>query len=342
MFLDIFYPVFRALVAFILLLQPVSSGPVQEQEYLYLGAEQILELPSLAKVSCEQNCPFGPGFWDPSVSYLSGAAAAVVPYGGVDTLMVCGLRNNLKGCYVWRKTGWELSDTLFKGNAVASSKLADGRWLVTGGFWRYDTFYGDVLSTARMYSEADGWVDFSSLPATRYHHCQVTVGNAVYVIGGYETPYPEPGSSGPQSSVFILSDAQEWVKGESLPTPLSRHACAVMGTKIYVLGGHDGNSYETSVVYVLDTSTPDGSWETGPELPVQLAWAQTFVYEGTLYLLGGRDGQTDGGRDDHNTDVYTLAHDAQSWSVVPGSNITDNRFTFPAPFITNDAMHCNQ
>jgi len=332
MFLDIFYPVCRALAAILFLLQPVSSGPVQEKEYLYLGPDQILELPSLAQVPCEQNCPFGP--WTPSSSYLSGAAAAVVPYDGVDTLMVCGIRYDLKGCYVWRKTGWELSDTLFKGNTVASSKLADGRWLVTGGFWRYDTLYGEVLSTARMYSEADGWVDISSLPATRCHHCQVTVGNDVYVIGGYEILYAETGSSGPQSSVFILSDAQEWVKGESLPTPLSRHACAVIGTKIYVLGGHDGNSYETSVVYVLDTSTPDSSWETGPELPVQLTSAQTFVYDGTLYLLGGWD--------DHKTDVYTLAHGVQSWSVVPGSNITDNRVTFPAPFITNDAMHCNQ
>merc|ERR1719369_1245174 len=330
MFLDIFYPVFRVLVALLLLLKPASSGPVLEKEYLYLGANKILELPSLVIFFCEQNCPFGP--WTPSSSYLSGAAAAVVPYGGVDTLMVCGLRNNLKGCYVWRKSGWELSDSLFKGNEVASSKLADGRWLVTGGYWRYSTDYGIALSTARMYSEVDGWVEISSLPATRYRHCQVTVGNAVYVIGGYETPWTPGSGSSAQSSVFILSDAQEWVNGKSLPTPLSRHACAVIGTKIYVLGGQDEHS-ETSVVYVLDTGSPDHLWETGPELPVQLADAQTFVYDNTLYLLGGRDDHYD-----HQTDVYTLAYGAQSWSVVPGSNITDNRVTFPAPFITSDAM----
>ena len=65
----------------------------------------------------------------------------------------------------------------------------------------------------------------------------MTVGNAVYVIGGHEGSV----GSGAQSSVFILSYAKEWVKGESLPTPfptpLFKHACAVMGSKIYVVQG---------------------------------------------------------------------------------------------------------
>ena len=107
------YQVFGALAAILLLLQPVSSGPVQEKEYqyLYLAPDKVLELPSLAEVSCQQDCPFGPGFY----GHIYGASAAVVPYAGADTLMICGLSNDLRGCYVWRQGGWELSDTLFDG-----------------------------------------------------------------------------------------------------------------------------------------------------------------------------------------------------------------------------------
>ena len=110
LFQDTFNLVYTAL-AILLLLQSVSSSPVEDKGYLYLGPGHILELPSLLEVSCQQNCPFGPG----THSYVSGTAATVVPYGGAGTLMICGLKNDLRGCYVWKKSGWELSDTLFNG-----------------------------------------------------------------------------------------------------------------------------------------------------------------------------------------------------------------------------------
>ena len=106
------YPVFRTLAAILLLLQCVSSGPVQKKKYpyLYLGPNKVLELPSLAEISCQQDCPFGPPY-----DVIRGASAAVVPYAGTDTLMICGLSYDLRGCYVWRQGGWELSDILFDG-----------------------------------------------------------------------------------------------------------------------------------------------------------------------------------------------------------------------------------
>ena len=100
-----FDQIFRVLVAILLLLQAVYT-----KEFLYLGSDKILELPSLAEVPYKQNCPFGPG----THMYIHGTAA-VVPYDGADTLMVCGLKFDLRGCYVWSKEGWELSDFLYNG-----------------------------------------------------------------------------------------------------------------------------------------------------------------------------------------------------------------------------------
>ena len=198
---------------------------------------------------------------------------------------------------------------------------------MTGGYGRNGTEIGVALSSVRAYFEAEGWVDLSSLPVPRWHHCQVTVDNAVYVIGGKEgVDWNDP----PQSSVFILSEGQEWVKGSSLPTPLSQHSCVVIGSKINVVGGYNDDKVEGSSVYILDTSTTGSSWESGPALPEPRANAQAVVSEDTLYLFGGM----------YKTDVFTLTAGDQAWSVVPDSNITDHRVIFPAPFITSDVMHC--
>jgi len=318
-------PIFKALISILLLFQPGHSVPVQEKDYLYLGPEKILELPSLAEVPCKQ------GFWTTGTyphKYIS-ATAAVVRYDGADTLMICGLTWDLRGCYVWRQGGWELSDTLFNGSYAASSKLADGQWLVTGGKGRNGTEIDAILSSARAYSEVEGWRAFPSLPVPRNLHCQVTVGSAVYVIGGSDTWYGEP-----STSVFILSEDQVWAQGESLPSPVAGHSCSVVGNKIYVIGYSKAHSEYTSSVYILDTSTPGGSWVSGPELPQLRSRSQAFVYDNTLYLLGGSSIDTE-------TDVWKLPPDAETWTVVPGANVTDSRAIFPAPFIGNVAMHCN-
>ena len=103
-----FDPSIRALFTTMVLLQDVYS--VQEKEYLYLGPDKILELPGLDEVECDQDFPL-------DTQHLQYASAAVVPYGGADTLMLCGTSPGTagEGCRVWREDGWELSDTTFRG-----------------------------------------------------------------------------------------------------------------------------------------------------------------------------------------------------------------------------------
>jgi len=63
----------------------------------------------------------------------------------------------------------------------------------------------------------------------------VTVGSGsgVYVIRGFDG---KDDGNEVSNSVFSLSDDQ-WIQREGLPTPLYDHACAVVGTKIYAIGG---------------------------------------------------------------------------------------------------------
>ena len=206
---------------------------------------------------------------------------------------------------------------------------------MTGGFT--GRFWSDVnlLDSARAYSEAEGWVDFPPLPSPTFWHCQVTVGHTVYVIGGRSEAVGGVPPIMVDSVYTISDDHQQWVKIANLPTEISSHACAVMGPKIYVIGGTKNRDILASV-YILDTSSPGSSWELGPQLPAPRTGSQAFVYQNLLYLVGGAN---DGGA---AVDVYTLASDAQSWNVVNGPVVDEHlRRIFPAPLIDSNSMVCS-
>ena len=190
-----------------------------------------------------------------------------------------------------------------------------------------------VLNSTRAYSEAHGWVYYPSLPVPKYWHCQVTVtvgsGSGVYVIGGFDG---KDDGNEVSNSVFSLSDDQ-WIQREGLPTPLYDHACAVVGTKIYAIGGYNKDAGVLSSVWVMDTNTTGSSWKYGPQLPEERMDTQAFVYDNKIYLLGGPPG---------STSVLTLSPNTLSWSVLTGADIFVPRSTFPAPFINKDSVHCNK
>ena len=63
----------------------------------------------------------------------------------------------------------------------------------------------------------------------------------MYVIGGRAGTV-----SFRVGSVFTLSDGQQqWLKIENFPTEISSHACAVMGQKIFVIGGDNKTEVES-------------------------------------------------------------------------------------------------
>jgi len=305
--------ILKAVITISTFFQVVYLGPVQD--YLYVGPDKILELPSLTEVPCEQNYPNEKRLF---------SSAAVVPYGGADTLMLCEVDN----CYAWRNSGWELSDTTFRRTMSASSKLLNGRWLISGGMRLIEDGDNIVLNTTRSYDETHGWVNWPPLPVPKYWHCQVTVtvgsGSGTYVIGGRNNVRED-------STVFSLGN-YSWIQEESLPIPLFDQACAVMGTEIYVIGGHNNDDGHLSSVWVKDTNITGSSWKNGPHLPEGRTDAQAFVYDNKIYVLSGTPDVTS---------VLTLSPNSQSWSVVPGADIVVARSIFPVPFINKDSVHCN-
>jgi hypothetical protein len=93
-------------------------------------------------------------------------------------------------------------------------------------------------------------------------------------------PEPDDGTPAPR-----VTSALAW---RTLAPALSERtevAAAVVGTRIYVIGGYREDGGTVSTVEILDTAT--GRWERGPDLPVAVNHAMAAAAGGTVYLFGG-------------------------------------------------------
>jgi len=314
---------------------PFIPKPGIDDKYLYLNPTQILHLPSFEQLPCKQHFP----------NELHGASAAVVPYHGVDRLMICGGQIGFpqrRGCLILTESGWQKSSNTFERAAALSSKLADGSWLVTGGFMRR----GPSVTSSKLYYN-DEWTDSISLPYEIRSFCQVSVGNQTFVIGGFM-------DVGTSNYVLVLNKDSVTELPHNLTYPRAFHACVEWGGQIYVIGGlqldDDGNTQHiVPTVEVYNPSTPDLGWFTGPELPHGLLGANAVVHEDTLYLVGG---QTSVIRleqsPDYNTAVFKLDKDGEEWKILPGVSVMAGimgrgmPFTLDqhAPVVDGNTLHC--
>ena len=194
-----------------------------------------------------------------------------------------------------------------------------GSMIITGG---REIGIGSKL-TSKIYTEDDGWLDYTSLPVPTEMHCQVTVGDSVYVVGGYTGSY-----SGDTYKLSLSS--KQWVKQSSLNTPRTSHGCAEWDGGIMVIGGN-GNGIKLSSVEKYNPVSNE--WFTFTPLPTKLDDMQVLVWDKDLYVFGGYDGSN------YNKKVYKLKKDEDTWETL-GVTLenTDNRSVFPA--VTLSTIHC--
>ena len=80
----------------------------------------------------------------------------------------------------------------------------------------------------------------------------------------------------------------EWQEGPSLPGPLDSAAGAVVGNRLYSLGGVDARGFVTSTNIYYDPIT--GTWTLAAPLLTARAGAAAGTYSGTIFLAGGLTG----------------------------------------------------
>jgi len=290
-----------------------EKGP----SYIYFSYYTIVEIPAFTKVKCDQKIP-----WEKKQEW---GLAATVPYKGKKTLMLCGGLYT-KGCYAWTQQGWEKTDDEFDRAWAAYSTMSDGKLLVTGGFGEdYER-----LSSTMTYSQEEGWQEFTPMPAAKINHCQVTVGDKVYVIGGLD------GDDITDGSVYVLSDGQ-WSRQYELAYPRRDHMCAEFGGNIYVIGGlkeekqyraHSVITYPPSVE-IIDTQNP-GVMLEGPKMPYNVYESHAVVHDDVLYVAGDKTHEF--GRGSYRN-VYSLGKQEKEWKILPVDWFDNTESVESAPII---------
>jgi hypothetical protein len=151
----------------------------------------------------------------------------------------------------------------------------------------------------------------------------------VYLAGGMQ-PQNEPGAPGKLFSMdtaALFDPAKNaWQKLPPLPEPRSSHALALMGDKLYAVGGwplrvgepdpdpKDGkaspkNYHDTMVV--LDLGNPAGGWQTLPQ-PWKRRALAAVAFDGKIWCIGG---MTEDNELSSAVDVYDP--NTKRWSTAP-------------------------
>ena len=127
---------------------------------------------------------------------------------------------------------------MFRRRAAASE--TSGGLLVTGGVNGYSPLTGyNTLKSTLLFTTT--WQDFTELPVATYDHCQVTVGDTVYIVGG--DTY-----NGTTGATYKLTSSNQWSKLSSLNISRSQHACIEWDGGILAIGGLDNDWYGLSSV----------------------------------------------------------------------------------------------
>lgn len=223
----------------------------------------------------------------------------------------------------WQLQAWTLpavynygNATIVKGNiyfigGMGSSSVWNGtvfKGIITGGMNDYSAFYSTAEEQNFMVAgsgkpwqqqyqinttqtdDITGWITDSSVLSTTVSNSSVVVTkNYVYLIGGM---------TGVSNTIIntvqyapINSDGTlgSWTTGTNFPINIYLSHSAVIGDKVYILGGHNGTN-ATSNVYMskINSDGTLGAWVEVLSLASVIYQSQVVVTRNKIYLLGGR------------------------------------------------------
>ena len=88
-----------------------------------------------------------------------------------------------------------------------------------------------------------------------------------------------------------VSDITGWSADGVLPASLSYSQSVVTSSKVYLLGGSTGSTYQSTVYSAqIDLNGTIGVWSTEANLPGGLSHSQSVVTSSKVYMLGGYNG----------------------------------------------------
>lgn len=176
----------------------------------------------------------------------------------------------------------------------------EGELYVLGGF----DGASRVVSTVEIYDPVRGaWRAGPALPVSMHHAHAAVVGSRLFVLGFLRGLDFRADGRG-----YVLEPgATAWAPVASMPAGTERGggATAVVGTRIYVLGGLRGGAVTDVSIYDTTTDT----FTVGPALPEPRDHLGAAGVGEQVVVIGGRTGRIES----HQSDTWILDRDVITW-----------------------------
>jgi N-acetylneuraminic acid mutarotase len=128
----------------------------------------------------------------------------------------------------------------------------------------------------------------TTTPEPLDHTQFVSHGGDLYVVGGFSNGQPT-------DRLWRYSpDDGQWTELEGMRQARGAHGAAVIGDRLYVVGGGTTYAFESEGIATIATMEvydfTTGEWRDGPDLPTRRHHFGLAALDGQLYAVGGRDG----------------------------------------------------
>jgi N-acetylneuraminic acid mutarotase len=166
------------------------------------------------------------------------------------------------------------------------------------GGWSFDRSNNVSLASHTVFDlTSNGYLGTPHAPlqTARNHAYSGVIDGKIYVTGGRAPGHEGDDGSNVASTEVYDPASDSWAPLPDLPTPRSGGASAVLGGKLYVMGGQlPGNT----VYKTVSRFDPDGGvWESLGDMPIELTGHRAVAVDGAIYVVGGfvtRSGQRRG------------------------------------------------
>ncbi|MFD2671955.1 Kelch repeat-containing protein [Marinicrinis sediminis] len=150
-------------------------------------------------------------------------------------------------------------------------------------------FLFSLLLLFSLISSASGsnvWTTFTELPKKTTNFAYASVGDKVYVIGGYD-------GTNVLNSVYEFDvNLKTWTQKADAPTSRWQADTAVYNGEIYVFGGTSNVSPQVPLNTVEKYNPVTNTWTTLTPMTVARYLASAVMLNNKIYVIGGGNGQT--------------------------------------------------
>lgn len=176
--------------------------------------------------------------------------------------------------------GWAYKTPITTPRAYSASGVVDGKIYVIGGAYSVT----EISNVVERYDpETDAWQNRQSLPEPIHGAAAGVIGGKIYVAGG-QTQFTDLGMS--KKTLFVYDPAMDsWEQKAPMPTARGYLSAAVVGGKLYVIGGTTAWPNRTNKVEMYDPVTD--TWQTKAPMPTARSGFCAEALNGKIYAMGG-------------------------------------------------------